>query len=298
MAAHPSYKCKDFEEDPEVCVAGSGTNKEKKNSVADKFKHIKKTKSEIATDEIIDGIMKKLWAVGTIACSRVSTSDTALAGLMADGVIDMKENQIIFTPWAFHQRYNIYDFPTHVRLINTRGVKFITPESLEIDKDVVRFFMMTRKNDSQLDFDLVKVKEQSKDNPVFYVQYAHARAYSVFRKAQEMFGDDILENLTTANFDLLQDESEIALIRQLVEFPRQVELAAQVNEPHRIAYYLYELASGFHALWNKGRDDVQMRFLDEERKDVSSARLALIQAVCFVIASGLSIFGVQPVKEM
>ena len=168
----------------------------------------------------------------------------------------------------------------------------------EIDKDVVRFFMMTRKNDSQLDFDLVKVKEQSKDNPVFYVQYAHARAYSVFRKAQEMFGADILNHLIDADLNLLQDEAEIALIRQLVEFPRQVELAAQVNEPHRIAYYLYELASGFHALWNKGRDDVQMRFLDESKKDISQARLALIQAVCFVIASGLSIFGVQPVKEM
>jgi len=104
--------------------------------------------------------------------------------------------------------------------------------------------------------------------------------------------------LMDADLNLLQDEAEVALIRQLVEFPRQVELAAQVNEPHRIAYYLYDLASGFHALWNKGRDDVQMRFLDENKKDVSMARLALIQAVCFVIASGLSIFGVQPVKEM
>ena len=168
----------------------------------------------------------------------------------------------------------------------------------EIDKDVVRFFMLTRKNDSQLDFDLVKVKEQSKDNPVFYVQYAHARAYSVFRKASDMFGSDVMNDLQNADFELLKDEAEVALIRQLVEFPRQVELAALVNEPHRIAYYLNELASGFHALWNKGRDDVQMRFLDEKNPDLSKARLALIQAVCYVIASGLAIFGVQPVKEM
>jgi arginyl-tRNA synthetase len=168
----------------------------------------------------------------------------------------------------------------------------------EIDKDVVRFFMLTRKNDSQLDFDLVKVKEQSKDNPVFYVQYAHARAYSVFRKAADMFGADVMDNLQDVDFALLKDEAEVALIRQLVEFPRQVELAAQVNEPHRIAYYLNDLASGFHALWNKGRDDVQMRFLDEKNPELSKARLALIQAVCYVIASGLGIFGVQPVKEM
>lgn len=168
----------------------------------------------------------------------------------------------------------------------------------EIDKDVVRFFMLTRKNDSQLDFDLVKVKEQSKDNPVFYVQYAHARAYSVFRHAKQMFGDDILANLRGADLTLLKDESEVALIRLLAGFPRQIELAAMVNEPHRIAYYLYDLASAFHALWNKGRDDVQMRFLDENNVELSKARLALIQAVCFVIASGLSVFGVQPVKEM
>ncbi len=168
----------------------------------------------------------------------------------------------------------------------------------EIDKDVIRFFMVTRKSDTQLDFDLVKVKEQSKDNPVFYVQYAHARAYSVFRHAIEMFGADVMENLSDADLTLLQDESEIALIRQLAAFPRQVELAASVNEPHRIAYYLYDLASGFHALWNKGRDDVQMRFLDENKPELSKARLALIQSVCFVIASGLSIFGVKPVKEM
>ena len=168
----------------------------------------------------------------------------------------------------------------------------------QIGKDVARFFMLTRKNDSQLDFDFVKVKEQSKDNPVFYVQYAHARAHSVFRHAAEMFGADILEGLEKADMTLLTDETEIALIRTLSAFPRQVELAAEANEPHRIAYYLYDLASAFHALWNKGRDDVQMRFLDEKNKELSRSRLALIMAVTYVIAAGLSIFGVVPAKEM
>ncbi len=184
--------------------------------------------------------------------------------------------------------------------MSKRAGTFVTFADLleQIEKDVVRFFMLTRKNDSQLDFDLVKVKEQSKDNPVFYVQYAHARAYSVFRHAEEMFGKDILDNLLNADMTLLKDESELSLIRILSSFPRQVEQAAEANEPHRIAYYLYDLASAFHALWNKGRDDVQMRFLDEKNKELSKARLALIQATTNVIASGLKVFGVVPVKEM
>ena len=168
----------------------------------------------------------------------------------------------------------------------------------EVDKDVIRFFMMTRKNDSQLEFDLVKVKEQSKDNPVFYVQYAHARANSVFRHAQEMFSNDIMNELDKADLSLLTDADEIALIRQMSEFPRQIEAAASVIEPHRIAYYLNDVASAFHSLWNKGRDDVKMRFLDENNPELSKARLALLQGVCHVIASGLKIFGVKPAKEM
>ena len=168
----------------------------------------------------------------------------------------------------------------------------------EIGKDVARFFMMTRKNDSQLEFDLVKVKEQSKDNPVFYVQYAHARANSVFRHAEELFGSDVMDDITNADLTLLTDEDEIALIRLLAEFPRQIEAAAAVVEPHRIAYYLNDVASAFHSLWNKGRDDVTMRFLDESKPELSKARLALLQGVCYIIASGLAIFGVEPAKEM
>ncbi len=184
--------------------------------------------------------------------------------------------------------------------MSKRAGTFVTFADLldQIEKDVVRFFMLTRKNDSQLDFDLAKVKEQSKDNPVFYVQYANARAHSVFSHAKEMFGMDILDGLENADMSLLQDESELGLIRMLAAFPRQVEQAAGANEPHRIAYYLYELASLFHGLWNKGRDDVQMRFLDEKNKELSKARLALIKAVTEVIGSGLNIFAVVPVKEM
>ena len=168
----------------------------------------------------------------------------------------------------------------------------------EIGKDVTRFFMVTRKNDTQLEFDFAKVKEQSKDNPVFYVQYAHARAYSVFRHAEEMFGKDVLDKVEDADLSLLTDETELALIRMLAGLPRQVELAASVAEPHRIAYYLNEVASLFHGLWNKGRDNVQMRFLSEENQELSMARLALIKGTTNVIASGLEMFGVIPAKEM
>lgn len=168
----------------------------------------------------------------------------------------------------------------------------------ELGKDVVRFYMLSRKNDTQMDFDFVKVKEQSKDNPVFYVQYANARANSVFRHATDMFGKDVLKGLDGANLALLTDEAELALIRLLAGFVRQIEQAAEAYEPHRITYYLYDLASAFHALWNKGRDDVQMRFLDADNKELSRARLALITAVTNVIAAGLSVFGVIPAKEM
>ena len=168
----------------------------------------------------------------------------------------------------------------------------------QLGKDLVRFFMLTRKNDTQLDFDFVKVKEQSKDNLVFYVQYAHARAFSVFRHAQDMFGKDVLDRLSQADLSLLTDETELQLARTLATYPRQVEQAAALGEPHRIAYYLYDVASTFHALWNKGRENVQMRFLDEQNEDLSLARLALVRAMTFVVASGLKIFGVQPVEEM
>ncbi len=186
--------------------------------------------------------------------------------------------------------------------MSKRAGTFVTMRDVVdmVGKDVMRFIMLTRKNDAQLDFDFAKVKEESKDNPVFYVNYAYARAASVARHAAEMFkGEDLSDAaLTQADLSALTDGDELGLIRLLAAFPRQVETAAATGEPHRIAYYLNDVASAFHALWNKGRQDVQLRFLDEANKPASLARLALVRAVAVVIESGLGIFGVQPPKEM
>ena len=160
--------------------------------------------------------------------------------------------------------------------------------------------MLTRKNDAQLDFDLVKVLEESRDNPVFYVQYAHARAYSVLRKAKEMFPSADLspDALAQGPLDRLTDPAEIALIRQLAAWPRLIEGAAEAEEPHRIAFYLYDLAAAFHGLWTMGKDDAALRFLVEADPALSLARAALVQAMALVIASGLAVFGVEPKEEM
>lgn len=186
--------------------------------------------------------------------------------------------------------------------MSKRAGTFVTLREVidEVGKDVMRFIMLTRKNDAHLDFDLEKVKEQSKDNPVFYVNYAHARACSVMRHAAEMFPDRDLspEALAEADLSGLTDADEIALIRLLAAFPRQVEAAAEANEPHRIAYYLNDVAAAFHGLWNKGRDDVRLRFLDEKLPELSMARLALVRGTALVITSGLGVFGVTPAEEM
>ena len=186
--------------------------------------------------------------------------------------------------------------------MSKRAGDFITVQDLisEVGRDVVRFIMLTRKNDAPLDFDFAKVTEQSKDNPVFYVQYAHARVKSVLRNvARDMNALDIGRSaLLRADHSRLGDSSELALIKQIAQWPRQVEAAALAFEPHRIAFYLYDLASAFHALWNKGNDDPGLRFIMPEDPELMSARLAMIVAVADVIASGLAVLGVQPVDEM
>ena len=166
----------------------------------------------------------------------------------------------------------------------------------EVGKDVVRFMMLTRKNDAPLDFDLEKVLEQSRDNPVFYVQYAHARCRSVLRHAADEFPSITLDPVALAEgpLNLLTDSDELGLIRQLAAWPRTVEGAAEAHEPHRIAFYLYDLAAAFHGLWTKGR----VRFLLSDQTELTKARLALVQAVAFTVASGLQVFGVEPVEEM
>ncbi|VAV96930.1 Arginyl-tRNA synthetase, partial [hydrothermal vent metagenome] len=186
--------------------------------------------------------------------------------------------------------------------MSKRSGSFITMRDIvdEVGKDVVRFIMLTRKNDASLDFDFARVTEQSKDNPVFYVQYAHARVHSVLRKARAAYPalDMSKTSLAGADMSIFTDSSELSLIRNMMNWPRFVKSAALAREPHRIAYYLYELASEFHALWNKGNDNLDLRFIIEDDIEKTRARLALISAVRDIIASGLNILGVEPVTEM
>jgi arginyl-tRNA synthetase len=186
--------------------------------------------------------------------------------------------------------------------MSKRAGTFVTLREVvdEVGRDVVRFIMLTRKNDAALDFDLEKVLEQSRDNPVFYVQYAHARASSVLRHAAEEMGDIDLSPraLAKAPVARLTDSAELGLIKLMAGWPRLVESAAEAHEPHRVAFYLYDLAAAFHGLWNKGKDEASLRFLIPGDRDATVARLALVRALTFVIGSGLGIFGVKPVEEM
>lgn len=168
----------------------------------------------------------------------------------------------------------------------------------EVGAGAFRFIMLTRKNDAALDFDLVKVKEQSRDNPVFYVQYAHARIRSVFRNAEAAGQGALAADLAAADLDRLADPAELALVRLVAQYPRVLAAAAEQKEPHRIAFYLYDLASEFHGLWTLGRERPELRFLVPEDAGLTAARLAMIEAVRTVIAAGLAIIGVEPVEEM
>ena len=186
--------------------------------------------------------------------------------------------------------------------MSKRAGTFVTLRYLinEVGRDVVRFMMLTRKNDSQMEFDLEKALEQSRDNPVFYVHYAHARCRSVMRNAAEQLGDKKIapKALAGADLGLLTDTAELGVIKVMAAWPRMVENAAEVHEPHRVAYYLNDLATLFHALWNKGNDDARLRFFQSDNEGLTLARLALVQGVATVIASGLQVFGVSPVEEL
>ncbi len=183
--------------------------------------------------------------------------------------------------------------------MSKRAGTFVTLRDVvdEVGADVTRFIMLTRKNDVALDFDFDKVMEQSKDNPVFYVQYANARVNSILRKAREAGLDVSDAVLANADLTVLDHEAEIQMARKLAEWPRLIEIAAKGNEPHRVAFYLYELAADFHALWNKGNDEAGLRFL-QENAEVSKAKIALARAVGVVICAGLGILGVTPAEEM
>jgi arginyl-tRNA synthetase len=168
----------------------------------------------------------------------------------------------------------------------------------EVGKDVFRFIMLTRKNDAPLDFDLAKVREQSRDNPVWYVQYAHARICSVRRNAIAAGLEVDPRRLADAPLELLVEPEELALIRQMAAYPRSLEAAATHHEPHRIAFFLNDLAASFHGLWNRGNEQPDLRFLRPDQPALTRARLALISAVQTVLASGLELIGVAPVEEL
>ena len=187
--------------------------------------------------------------------------------------------------------------------MSKRAGSFITLREVvdEVGKDAVRFMMLTRKNDAPLDFDFDVVKDKSRDNPVFYVQYAHARICSVLRNAKQAgFTEAELADSALASIDMssLQDPAELGLIRNLANYPRMLASAAEAREPHRVAFYLMDLAAEFHALWNLGKERLDLRFIQEDDRDGSLARLALIRAAATVLASGLDVIGVTPEDEM
>ena len=190
--------------------------------------------------------------------------------------------------------------------MSKRSGDFVTLREVvdEVGSDAVRFMMLFRKNDAVLDFDLAKVIEQSKDNPVFYVQYGHARGHSIFKNAREVLSDLPEEGTARAAYlekaavERLTAPEELELLKRLALYPRTVEAAASAHEPHRIAFYLYDLASEFHALWTRGRDLPYLRFIINNDADLTQARLAMVQGVVSVLASGLAILGVNAPTEM
>jgi arginyl-tRNA synthetase len=190
--------------------------------------------------------------------------------------------------------------------MSKRAGEFVTLREVvdEVGRDAVRFDMLYRKNDAVLDFDLAKVIEHTRENPVFYVQYGHARGQSVFRNAREEM-PDLPETsiaraalLKTAQLDRLSDAGELSLLRRIALYPRTIEAAAVAHEPHRIAFYLYELASEFHALWTRGKDLPHLRFIIQNDRETTAARLALVEGIVTILASGLALLGVSAPEEM
>ncbi|MDF1791639.1 MAG: arginine--tRNA ligase [Thalassobaculaceae bacterium] len=220
---------------------------------------------------------------------RMKAAVTAITGGAGD--LDVKLCQLV----------HLFDGGKPVRMSKRAGTFVTLSDVLDaVGPDVLRFIMLTRRNDQTLEFDYQKVSEHSRDNPVFYVQYAHARACSVIRNAGETFGaDELLDPaLSKASMASLTDPDEIGLIKLLAGWPRIVESAAEAHEPHRVAFYLGDVAAAFHGLWNKGREDARLRFILEDDRDMTLARMALVRATATVIASGLGVMGVTPVEEL
>jgi arginyl-tRNA synthetase len=216
----------------------------------------------------------------------------ALGRALSDGALEINV--------MLCQLVKLYRDGEPVRMSKRSG-EFVTLRDVvdEVGRDPIRFMMLYRKNDAPLDFDFAKVTEQSKDNPVFYVQYASARCHSVFRQAAEQLeGESFDRGTLMAAADALTDEAEIAMVRKLAEWPRLVETAALAHEPHRIAFYLYDVASALHALWNRGTDNADLRFLKVNDPRLTHARLGLVRAVLDVITSGLGLLGADAPEEM
>ena len=209
---------------------------------------------------------------------RMNAAVAALSG--QEDMLDIKLCQLV----------NLLDKGRPVKMSKRAGT-FVTVRDVidAVGADVIRFIMLTRRNDQMLDFDFAKVTEQSRDNPVFYVQYAHARACSVLRQGDAS---------DKADLALLTAEAEIALLKQLASWPKIVESAAMAHEPHRVAFYLVELASHFHSLWNAGRENTSLRFIIEGDQAVTDARLMLVKATSFVIRTGLNMLSIQALEEM
>lgn len=216
----------------------------------------------------------------------------ALARAVTDGAVKLDV--------LLCQLVKLYRDGEPVRMSKRAG-EFITLREVvdEVGRDAIRFMMLYRKSDAPLDFDFAKVTEQSKDNPVFYVQYASARCHSVFRQAKEQLGEaEIARPGLIGAVERLTDEGEIALIKKLAEYPRLIESAAQSMEPHRLAFYLYDLASSFHGHWNRGTDNPDLRFVKVNDRELTYARLGLVQAVSDVLTSGLALIGADAPTEM
>ena len=238
-------------------------------------------------NKIARGYKELIYVLGADHGGYVKRLEAVAAALAGRGSVDV----IV----RLCQLVKLYRAGEPVRMSKRAG-EFVTLRDVvdEVGADVVRFMMLFRKNEAPLDFDFAKVTEQSKDNPVFYVQYAHARTCSVIRNAAE----EGFQPAARPDFTQLTDEQELTIARRLAEYPRLVEAAAIAHEPHRVAFYLFELAGEFHALWNKGKDSPQLRFILKEDGNLTTTRLAFLRAISYVLANGLRILGVRPAEEM
>ena len=242
-------------------------------------------------DKISRGFNELIFVLGADHGGYVKRLE-ALARAVSDGKVDLTV--------LLCNLVKLYRNGEQVRMSKRSG-EFVTLREVveEVGPDAIRFMMLYRKNDAPLDFDFAKVTEQSKDNPVFYVQYASARCHSVFRQAREQLPEGDFGRDSLAGYrNLLTDEGEVGLIRKLAEYPRIIESAAMAHEPHRIAFYLYDLASTLHSLWNRGTDNNDLRFVKVNSPELTYARLGLVQAVSDVLSSGLALIGAAAPTEM